>query len=372
MNKKKVIVLFTIFCVVIASAVTLYTVKFGFLQEFPNAEFLTTDEEYARPVYAKLTKKEKAVYTALYRGISNRREDIPLPFDIKGDEYSKVYRILEKQEGEFFYLDSVYFTAKRVRNAKIAYKGTDDSTMRSAELDAAVEKAVSGGKRVRGGYYLAQYIQNYLIDKCTYTLGGDGGYASTAYGCLVEGKANCEGYAKAFNLLAAKMGLQSVVVMGTADNGDNHAWNQVCIGSDWYNMDVTWADTDIAGEVRYEYFLRPDLDFYKSHFVDDELFEPFVCAKDDWNYFKSNGLFASSVSEAREITIRELGMGNYEFGISFENRDTYENYKYEISNEPSLLRMIEESGCTLTGQISVTMEENPEEKALIVKFSSGS
>ena len=372
MIRKKVIVLFLIFCIMTAAAVTFYSYNTGFLRAFPDADYLSSEEEFARPVYTKMNAKEKAVYTALYYGIREEQEDIPLPFDIKGSDYSRIYRILEKQEGEFFYLDSVYFTARRVRNAKIAYKENGDNAMKKAALDKAVEKAVRGGSKLYGGYYTAQYIQNYIIERCSYTLGGDGGYASTAYGCLVEGKANCEGYAKAFNLIASKMGLQSVVITGTTDKGENHAWYQVRIGVDWYNMDITWADTDVPGEIRYEYFLRPDKDFYKSHYVDDELFEPYICVKDEWNYFKSNGLYASTIADAEDIVIRELGSGNYEFSIGFDNRDTYEMFKNLMYNEDSIKRFLNESGCMLSGSIAVSVEENPDEMCLIVKFSNGS
>ena len=45
------------------------------------------------------------------------------------------------------------------------------------------------------------------------------------------------------------MGLESQLITGITDKGENHAWNQVKVDGDWYNSDVTWADTDDGDEV---------------------------------------------------------------------------------------------------------------------------
>ena len=51
-------------------------------------------------------------------------------------------------------------------------------------------------------YEKALYIHDYIVNKCRYLEESDNTeYESTAYGCLVEGVANCEGYAKAFNIM---------------------------------------------------------------------------------------------------------------------------------------------------------------------------
>lgn len=88
----------------------------------------------------------------------------------------------------------------------------------------------------------------------------------------------CEGYAKAFSYLCEKAGLQTELVYGTARNENHeeyHAWNQICVDSLWYNIDVTWDDPFLNGEnisdgsnMIYDYFLVPDSALEKSHFPD--------------------------------------------------------------------------------------------------------
>ena len=115
-----------------------------------------------------------------------------------------------------------------------------------------------------------EYINNYIIDNCKY----DDAAAQTeniegnendAYGALVDGKAVCEGYARTFQLLCNKADIDCVMVSGTVDN-TNHAWNCVKIGGEWYQIDVTWNDTD--GENNYaenDYFNLTDDLMFKDH-----------------------------------------------------------------------------------------------------------
>lgn len=247
-------------------------------EKFPEAEYLSSDEAELRPYYRQLTKSEKAVYEAIYRGMLNYEEAIDLPSEIDGDTYSKIYCMLEKQEGALFYIDSSYYTADALRTAQIIYRTTEkDAEGKTHELEMAVKEALRGMPKKTGDAEAARYIHDYLIANCKYVTDDTSGYTSTAYGCLVNGRANCEGYAKAFDLLAAERGIESVLITGTTDEGENHAWNQVRIGDEWYNLDVTWDDGDSAGATRWTYCLCSDSEIRRTHFPDNEDFEPFEC-----------------------------------------------------------------------------------------------
>ncbi|WP_084127319.1 transglutaminase domain-containing protein [Demequina sp. NBRC 110054] len=71
-----------------------------------------------------------------------------------------------------------------------------------------------------------------------------------AYEALVEGRAVCNGYAQAFQLLADEVGLQSIIVTGEVSDGltsGGHAWNKVLIDGEWLVVDATWDDLGEAG-----------------------------------------------------------------------------------------------------------------------------
>lgn len=96
-----------------------------------------------------------------------------------------------------------------------------------------------------------------------------------AYGALINGKATCSGYAKAFDLLAKSCNLSSIVVTGSARNSKGieapHAWNQIYLDNDWYNVDVTWEDPNTNVEVGFNqlfnnYINGTEKDFATNHF----------------------------------------------------------------------------------------------------------
>lgn len=64
----------------------------------------------------------------------------------------------------------------------------------------------------------------------------------------------CEGYAKAYLYLSRLIGLDSVIVVGSAGSGElgGHAWNYTKIDDTWYAVDVTWDDQDY---ISYDFFL---------------------------------------------------------------------------------------------------------------------
>lgn len=341
----------------------------GILSGYPDAEYLTAEEAEHKPIYNQLSKDEQAVYTALYRGISKKEEKIPLPMDIDGDEYSRVYCILEKQESSFFYLDSVYYTAQKVREAKIVYREKNSAVIKESELDAAVDTAMNAVDDQWTEYDKVRYINDYLVRKCKYVTGDDSEYASTAYGCLVKGEANCEGYAKAFGLLASELDLDSVVVTGKTDKGENHAWNQVKVDEGWYNIDVTWADTDKDDDMRLMYFMCSDADFAKTHIADKTLFAPYICGSNEKNYYVQSGLYATNRDEAVDIILRELSEGNGVVEIRFSQKIAYDDFRLNVMENNKIFEILRESGYPLDENMVIELTENRQELCQTIDFT---
>lgn len=80
----------------------------------------------------------------------------------------------------------------------------------------------------------------------------------TPYGVLIEHKAVCGGYACTFHIGLCMMGIENRLIRGLTTEG-LHAWNQVCLDGEWYQVDVTWGDRDsedLAYAFNYSYFNR--------------------------------------------------------------------------------------------------------------------
>ncbi|WP_156009540.1 transglutaminase domain-containing protein [Streptococcus ruminantium] len=142
----------------------------------------------------------------------------------------------------------------------------------------------------------------------------------TAYSALIEKKTVCAGYAKAFKLLMDKMGIlthtQFGTIVGARAGSENHLWNVINLGGEWYHVDATWDDPRYTlGGGRYrvsnennEHFLIHDEDFEltsntKRHYLKtrrDNMGERYR-----YYGFEERGIVARSIDEAKIILERQ-------------------------------------------------------------------
>ncbi|WP_062202821.1 DUF2510 domain-containing protein [Demequina salsinemoris] len=150
-----------------------------------------------------------------------------------------------------------------------AYSYTDTQAAMRRERTASTVDVIVQSEAVAGAVgdvATAAALYDALIDATEYD--ADGAFSSgsaslseyEAYGALVDGVAVGEGYALAFQALAEAAGLTSVVVTGTAYDGDvlgQHAWNKVLIGGAWLVADAAYDDLGELG-ASHDYFLIAD------------------------------------------------------------------------------------------------------------------
>ena len=124
-------------------------------------------------------------------------------------------------------------------------------------------------------------IHDWMVNYAEYDSEGysTGNIPETSYsaeGFIDTRKAVCDGYAKVFAALAERVGFEVIRVTGVGFNGtgtESHAWNQVKLNGNWYNVDVTWDDPVVIGtssgnNISYKYFLVPDNGFIDNHYAE--------------------------------------------------------------------------------------------------------
>ena len=178
----------------------------------------------------------------------------------------------------------------------------------------------------------------------------------SAYGALVNGKALCEGYSRAMQLLLHHFKIPCTTVTGVAE-GEGHMWNQVSIGSKWYNLDVTWNDTS-KDFISHEYFNLTDKDISLDHTFSKDFYElteeefqkgtfafnlsrP-LCESNTNNYFTKLG-FVFSEDNVKSLVAYIIGSKNemieVRFGDSALKKDFNQNtskYLEKINKELTL------------------------------------
>ena len=154
-------------------------------------------------------------------------------------------------------------------------------------------------------------IHDYIVNHVAYdtrSIVPDSAY--TLVGALNEGKAVCQGYAEAFQLMAYYGGLHSRMVFGEAASGTgtiSHAWNLVEIEGSYYHLDTTWDDPVMtSGEavLSYAYFNLDDEAMSRDHYWDRSSYPAADALA--YNYYVYNHQVVYSQSQLRTYIQEKL------------------------------------------------------------------
>ena len=133
----------------------------------------------------------------------------------------------------------------------------------------------------------------------------------------------CNGYAKATQLLLNRLGVESVVVNGSAD-GESHAWNLVKADGAWYYLDTTWGDSDFkdsryqdANPVNYDYFMVDSATLNQTHVAQNPVALP-ECVAKDCNYYIHENLYISGLDPEQLQSVFDRGYESGEQTVRFK------------------------------------------------------
>lgn len=128
------------------------------------------------------------------------------------------------------------------------------------------------------------------------------------YGAVVKHSAVCAGYAKAYQYLLLRCGIEALYVCGNCNKGGYHAWNIVKLEGDYYHVDVTWGDfsdtepNKSRPDISFAYFAVTDEQIRRSRTIEVEPPQP-RCISYSCNFFVRQHRFFTSyhAAEIREI-----------------------------------------------------------------------
>ena len=259
--------------------------------------------------YNQLNDSEKEVYNAIYEQAKTGGLSIKLDPGCSAYVF-RVYHALVFDHPELYWLNvnSEYImnSSELTLDIKTREFWQYDSNKNQHyhdmwdEANKIVEKASAYSSEKEK----AKFVHDYLITHVTYANeelaerektdhSPESDYIYTAYGCLVNGRCVCAGYAKAYALIMNQLGINCAYVWGEAGDKNNrglHAWNCIEIDGANYFVDVTWDDgwyydkngkrveSDDPG---YDYFLIDSATISKDHTIDVKEFkDPYY---EGWN-----------------------------------------------------------------------------------------
>jgi hypothetical protein len=193
--------------------------------------------------------------------------NVVLPFEFGAEEYYDSYYYFMASNPDnwdfYYYSGSVKTqdgtTIKTTGFSFFRLDGYDDSAMleMAGDFVASLQGQSDRDKVIAIHRYI---VLNTAYDMNAFYSSDSQDYwnASSAYSSLINHKAMCLGYAKAFYVLAREAGLPVLITSGMA-GVEEHAWNLVYLDNAWYQVDATWDDPtpDVSGRVLEDYLLRP-------------------------------------------------------------------------------------------------------------------
>lgn len=278
----------------------------------PEKELLTEAQNYY--YYQQLNDTGKIIYVTIEKNVDKMlsgEDNIPLPNavneaakkdgkEVVAKEFQNAWDAFITDKSEYFYIDS----SKVCLITKITTKGknTDyqffigkgdnatyliDEFISKEDVEKALAKITIESDEVLkdatgNNYEKMMYIHNYIVDNTKYETQKNA-HTANIYGCIVNKRAICEGYARTFKYYMDKLDIPCILVSGEAvnenGNSERHAWNYVYINNNWYAIDTTWDDPIIIGngritdKIKYKYFLKGSKTMKKDHTTNGQVTE---------------------------------------------------------------------------------------------------
>ena len=231
-----------------------------------------------------LTSDQLSLVQALYPSLLAGESPIDLPGDTRYDDVTAAMNCLLQDYPELLHLSNHYTVSYYQHQPDVAVAVTPGyltdaptaQAMRSDLLAAAQALLARSGDPLD--------LHDALLAGAVYD--NESPWCATAYGALVLGRANCEGYARALTLLYRMAGVPCGMVTGTAVSADGsaqrHAWNLAYIGGPTL-IDATWNDQDGMGRNTHWYYGLSTAQMAADHTPDPGLVIPWCADQDNWH-----------------------------------------------------------------------------------------
>ena len=243
--------------------------------------------------YSCLTTGQRHLYDSLLLGIRKMSTKVLLPIR-PINEIARIFDCIQYDHPDIFHVagfsqsNDAY---KKKCTIKPEYKYTPSFVNEKKKIVGEYLRRFDAVKML-SDYEKELHIHDHCLENFSYDHAKDE-YANSLLGCVLNGRAVCEGIAKFVKLVSDYVGLENVYVTGKAADpardgrAENHAWNIVKIDGEYFHLDATFDMTIMDKDKRYDYFNLSDGDIKKDHAISVDA--P-VCRVEGKDYYSRNGL----------------------------------------------------------------------------------
>lgn len=316
---------------------------------------------YTTFFYDQLNDKEKGYYKEILSILKKRGEKTKISVNDK-NTIDKVFSCVLNDHPEIFYVsgysiqqgNGTYFSGTYLY-------GKEEIDSRQKKIDEYVSKCFSKMPANSDEYRKVKYVYEYIVENTEYEAKqfDDQNVCSV----FIDGKSVCTGYSKATQYLLNCLGIKTILVTGFADtgvstsnfsgrNGENHAWNEVCVDGNWYCVDTTWgggfSNSNVSKDgkklISYDYLLGTTDEFNVSHKVSNDLKVP-VCTHSENNYFVREGAYfeKTDLDQFSKLVNSRLKQKKHSVSIKCKSVEVYNSLKRVLFDEGKVRSYIPKS-----------------------------
>lgn len=261
--------------------------------------------------YERLTETHQKAYSLLLDAVLNHREVL----EVEGctfDDMVKIVECIKYDHPELFWFKTCNVAGRTITPLYCAT--AEEVQLLQKRMDEVIPKYLDGIDDTMSAYDVALRLHVKIISSVDYdSIALDkqerqGGpdqneidHLRTICGVFLDGKAVCEGYARAMQYLLQKCGVECAEICGnvhkdSGDEGGPHAWNVIKLDGDYYYLDTTWDDssntvqTVKSNDLGFDYFGITTDELMRTRAVDLCPVEAPKCTATRCNYFYHNGL----------------------------------------------------------------------------------
>lgn len=290
-------------------------------------------------LYNTLNADEQKIYSEIYDAINHY--DNYAKLSCKDVSLAKkIYSYVLADHPEIFWIDTIsideIMTGKNYEMyLKPVYIFSSDEINDYINTINNFYNDCINGCESNDSYYLSKYFYKYVIDNTTYDETVE--YDQSIISAICEKRSVCAGYAKLYQFLMQKNGIECTLITGIANN-TNHAWNLSNINGEYYYTDTTWGDMDYTGEntlnniVNYCYLNITTEEILKTHSFDDNIDLPDYTSIDS-NYYVKEGFYVTEFNKKIIDTILSEQKNRGFATIKCADESVYEEiYDYLITD----------------------------------------
>lgn len=215
------------------------------------------------PYYAMLEPDLQKLYRQIYANAQKLNTSFVPVVEASVNQVKTAFEAVYNDHPEMFWLEAGY-SCKYLGSGQcvellLKYNDTADYLEQAKEqFQQRAEMVLSGARTQGNSFEQEKYVHDALMEMVQYDKGA--AMNQSAYSALALERSVCSGYARAFQYLMQQLGVPCYYCTGTS--GVDHAWNIIKLDQTYYNVDVTWDDTEPA---TYDYFNKSDEEFARTH-----------------------------------------------------------------------------------------------------------